>query len=119
MELNYFKLEEFDSPDLKGSGDKMDKNFLEMLDEARDIAEISFKINSGYRTPEHNKKVGGVNGSSHTKGLAADIACTDSRSRFIILNSLMLVGFNRIGVSKNFIHVDNDPDKDEDLIFLY
>ena len=28
-------------------------------------------INSGYRTPEHNEKVGGKPGSSHIKGLAS------------------------------------------------
>ena len=49
MELRYFKLEEFDSPDYPGSGEKfMDWEFLDCLDEARDIAGVQFKINSGY-----------------------------------------------------------------------
>lgn len=119
MKLKYFKLEEFDSPDLIGSGEKMNATFLKMLDEARDIAEISFRITSGYRTKKHNEKVGGVNGSSHTRGLAADIACSTSRNRFIIVNALLLAGFTRIGIAKNFIHVDFDNDKSEDVIFLY
>jgi hypothetical protein len=37
----------------------MDKHFLRLLDNARQIAGIPFKINSGFRTPKHNEKVGG------------------------------------------------------------
>ena len=50
MKLEYFKIREFDSPDEVGSGDKMNTEFLEMLDCARSYAGIPFKINSGYRT---------------------------------------------------------------------
>jgi uncharacterized protein YcbK (DUF882 family) len=117
--MRYFKLKEFDSPDLKGSGQLMDETFLYMLDEARHIANIPFKINSGYRTKEHNKKVGGVKSSSHLKGVAADISCVDSRSRFIILNALQQAGFNRIGIAKSFIHVDYDIDKSLNVIWVY
>ena len=45
MNFKYFKLEEFDSPDLPNSGVNMDGAFLTMLDNARDIAQIPFKIN--------------------------------------------------------------------------
>ena len=78
--MKNFSISEFDSPDVPNSGINMDKTFLQMLDDARGIAGIPFKINSGYRTPEHNKKVGGKlktptsKGSSHMYGLAADIA---------------------------------------------
>ena len=60
--MRNFNLKEFDSPDLSGSGLNMDKDFLSMLDNARDIAKTPFKITSGYRTKEHNVKVGGVEG---------------------------------------------------------
>ena len=117
MKLNNFKLHEFDSPDVKGSGQFMDETFLSMLDEARTLANIPFKINSGFRTEKHNKKVKGVFGSSHTRGYAADISCKDANSRFIILNALISVGFNRIGVYKTFIHCDIDNDKPRNLIW--
>lgn len=115
----HFNISEFDSPDKKGSGKNMDKTFLSMLDEARHIANIPFKINSGYRTKERNKKVGGVKSSSHLKGLACDISCIDSRSRFIILNALIDAGFTRIGIAKTFIHCDIDIDKVQQVIWVY
>ena len=55
----HFKLSEFDSPDEEGSGKYMDESFLMMLDHARGIAGIPFKINSAFRTKSHNAYVGG------------------------------------------------------------
>ncbi|QDP57160.1 MAG: putative peptidase M15 [Prokaryotic dsDNA virus sp.] len=121
MDLKYFKLSEFDSPDEPNSGSKMDKKFLEKLDYARHNAGIPFKINSGYRTKAWNSKVGGRVGSSHTGdvGRAADIAYNGSRDRYIIVKSLMEVGITRIGIGKSFIHCDVDKQKDQDVIWLY
>lgn len=117
--MKYFSISEFDSPDVKGSGNSMDEDFLEMIDKAREIADIPFKINSGFRTVEHNRKVGGVSGSSHLLGLAADIAVKDSRHRSIIVNACIEAGFTRIGVAKSFIHVDNDMYKTQDVMWVY
>lgn len=33
----------------------------------------SIKINSGYRSPKHNAKIGGAKNSQHLRGMAADI----------------------------------------------
>jgi len=117
--MKYFKLSEFDSPDMVGSGEAMDKEFLSRLDQARSLADTSFRITSGFRTLEHNKKVGGVENSSHTIGHAADIACTDSVKRHKIISSLLKVGFTRIGIAKTFIHVDNDPSKPANVTWVY
>lgn len=119
FKLTFFSLNEFDSPDEIGSGAKMNKEFLKKLDAARLKADIPFRINSGYRTQEHNLKVGGVFTSAHKKGLAADIGYQTSSQRYTILKSLMAVGFNRLGIGRNFIHVDNDPLKDKDVIWTY
>ena len=119
MKLEYFKIREFDSPDEVGSGDKMNTEFLEMLDCARSYAGIPFKINSGYRTKEHNKNVGGVEGSSHLSGYAADIHCANSKNRALMVGSLLEAGFMRIGIGTNFIHVDNDERKVFPVIWLY
>ena len=124
MSLKYFKYDEFDSPDVPGSGEYMDAEFLAMLDNAREIAGIPFKINSGWRTIEHNQTVGGKPGSSHIVGKAVDIAVRNSRERAIILSALGDAGFNRFGVGKTFIHVDNDGTdfdgvKDPNVLWLY
>ena len=118
MALKYFKLSEFD--DAPGTGKNMKKEFLTKLDKARAIADVPFKITSGYRSKETNNRVGGVSTSSHLKGLAADISCKDSSTRQKIISGLIKAGFTRIGISKkgNFIHCDTDKDKN-DAIWLY
>lgn len=119
MQLKHFTLSEFDSPDLPGSGKNMKAEFLHRLDNARSIAKIAFGINSGFRTLAHNAKVGGVSESSHTQGWAADIACKDGTKRWLIINSLLKSGINRIGVSSSFIHADCDPTKPANVIWTY
>lgn len=48
---------------------KLAKN-LQVL---RDHFGLPIHINSGYRSPSHNKSIGGVKGSQHVFGKAADI----------------------------------------------
>ena len=115
----YFEFNEFDSPDVKGSYTNMNEEFLNKLAHARELAGCSFKITSGFRTEAHNKKVGGVTSSSHTTGRACDIYAPTSRQKFLILSALLKADFNRIGVAKNFIHVDDDSSKSEDVIWTY
>ena len=117
--MKHFKLSEFDCPTKKGSGEKMDKEFLYLLDLARGVAGVPFKITSGYRTKQHNKDIGGVSNSSHLKGLAVDISVSDSRRRSIVLNALISVGFNRIGIAKTFIHVDSSKEKSQNVVWVY
>lgn len=117
--LKFFSLSEFDSPDEVGSGSKMNQGFLDQLDLARETAGIPFKINSGYRTKKHNEIVGGRVGSSHLKGLAADIGYRGSRERYLILHGLIKAGLNRIGIANTFIHVDSDNKKDGKVVWLY
>tara|TARA_R100000479_G_C6377546_1_gene199659 strand:- start:760 stop:1137 length:378 start_codon:yes stop_codon:yes gene_type:complete len=125
MDLKYFTLNEFDCPTLKNSGVNMDSNFLQKLDYARDLAGISFKINSGYRTKEHHESIYKKLGkeptkSAHLIGKAADIHCTDSRSRFTIISSLLDAGFNRIGIADTFIHCDTaEKGKSQNVIWTY
>ena len=117
--MRYFKLEEFDSPDELGSGCNMSQEILSMLDAARKIYGKPMRITSGFRTKTHNKKVGGVESSSHLKGLAVDIACSESRNRFDMIRALLEVGFKRLGVAGTFIHVDIDKDKSQNVIWTY
>ena len=97
----------------------MDADFLAKLDKARELANIPFIINSAYRSPEQNARVGGKPNSSHLRGLAVDIRANDSSTRYIVLNALINVGFNRIGVASSFIHVDDDKEKANNVIWTY
>jgi len=119
MNLKYFTLSEFDSPDLEGSGSRMDATLLEMLDSLRDRYGKPLRITSGYRTAEHNAAVGGVPDSSHMRGYAVDIAATSSRERHDIIKLAMEVGFDRIGVANTFIHLDIDPNKPDRCVWKY
>ena len=119
MKLKYFTYEEFDSPDVQGSGQLMNEELLNMLDVVRKKYGKSIVINSGYRTAKHNAKVGGTLESSHTKGLAVDIACNNSTDRFKLEGILREVGFKRIGMGSTFIHVDIDKDKAQNVLWTY
>ena len=96
----------------------MNKDFLFVLDEAREFAGIPFVINSAYRSPEHPLSIKNPS-SSHIKGLAVDIKATDSVTRFKIVKALVTVGFTRIGIADTFIHVDLDLDKTQNVIWTY
>ena len=47
---------------------------IDFLEPLRELVKAPIKINSGFRGEQVNEKVGGVKGSLHKKGLAADIS---------------------------------------------
>jgi len=115
--FDYFKIEEF-ACSCCGKNE-IDPQFVKKLDDARRLAKIPFIITSGYRCEKHNKEVGGKPNSSHLSGLAADISCQTSTSRYLIVSALIRAGFNRIGIAKDFIHCDIDKDKPQEVIWVY
>jgi len=76
-------------------------------------------ISSGYRCKKHNKEVGGVPNSAHLRGLAADIAIPNDEYRYRLLNLAMLFDIPRIGIGKNFIHLDIDRSLPHPRIWVY
>jgi uncharacterized protein YcbK (DUF882 family) len=122
--MRYFTLEEFDSPDLPGSGEFMSQDFIDLLEKARERAGVPFVITSGYRTQEHTEylKSKGYKvskDSAHRLGLAADIKCTTSAHRYKIVEALLYVGINRIGVGRSFIHADLDNRKHKPIEVIW
>jgi uncharacterized protein YcbK (DUF882 family) len=67
-----FKIKEFRS---RCSADEIliDPRLVKVLQHIRDALGRPVKINSGYRTPAHNARVGGSRTSQHMIGTAADI----------------------------------------------
>ena len=118
LELKYFKISEFDSPDLPNSGVNMDSEFLDKVDRIRGLCGFPFKINSGYRTIEHNAKVKGEIDSAHLRGLACDIKCTTSYERFEIVSNSLKCGIKRIGIYRNFVHLDDDKSLPNRVMFI-
>lgn len=96
----------------------MSHEFMERLDKARCIAETPFIINSAYRSIAYELERGRTGTSSHTKGVAVDLRCTDGAARLQIIRGLLAAGFVRIGIGKTFIHVDYDTEKTPN-IWLY
>lgn len=96
----------------------LDTELVAKLDWARGRAGVPFVITSGKRTPEENERVMGVEASAHIKGLAVDLRCSDSVSRYKMLNALLLVGFKRLGVYDRHVHVDLDPDLPQEVVWV-
>ena len=117
--IKHFQPSEFDSPDLKGSGERMNLEFVGKLDQLRSVLSMPLAIASGYRTPEHNAKVGGVDSSAHETGNAADIVARASGTRFKLLQAALAMGFRRIGVGAGFIHLDDSLTHPQDVVWLY
>ncbi|WP_339625497.1 D-Ala-D-Ala carboxypeptidase family metallohydrolase [uncultured Winogradskyella sp.] len=113
----------FDSPDLPGSGNCMDRQLIFMLQqlEARTGYPIFNWINSGARSPSHNSKVGGVSNSSHKMPTckAVDIKASTTFIRNHLVSVARDVGFKRIGVGRTFVHLDTDNLKSQYVAWGY
>lgn len=118
--MNYFTEDEFDCKCGCGLGyAQMNLGTVIRLKRARYIAGVPFILTSAIRCDAHNEAEGGKQDSSHPKGFGVDIKADTSVSRWHILLGLVKAGFTRIGISKTFIHADDDPDKPNEVVWLY
>jgi len=109
-----FNLSEFDCKDGTEMPSELLTNVLELaesLQELREILNSPIRINSAYRSLQHNSKIGGSTNSQHLFGKAADIVVkgkTPSQVatmiKLLILEGKMKQG--GIGVYDNFTHYD-------------
>ena len=58
----------------------IDAELVGVLQDVRDHFKVPVAINSAYRTPAYNRKVGGAPASQHIRGTAADISDVHSES---------------------------------------
>ena len=94
----------------KDGSDKVliDTALVDVLQKIRDYFGKPVIINSAYRSPEHNKRVGGSAGSYHVKGMAADIQISGVSAVELAYYAQTIT--NGVGVyyyrNTNFLHVD-------------
>jgi len=92
----------------KGTGEaNVSADLVNRLQQLEDYLGVPITVTSGYRSPEHNRRVSGVEGSLHTKGIAADI-----QARGVSMNVLARAAkkfFPTAVVYRNHVHVDLGP----------
>ena len=109
-----FTLSEFNSKDGAAMPFEVAQNITELMNNLqvlRDFYRKPIIINSGYRSPEHNRKIGGVKGSRHVLGLAADIVVKGVDPTDVARTIEMLIRQGKmkqggVGRYKNFTHYD-------------
>lgn len=107
-----FKLKEFQC---KGGTQevKVHAQLIALLQILRTKVNKPIIVNSGYRTPEHNKKIGGSKDSFHMKGMAVDISIPKGWTVDSLAELGKQIGFTGIGRYNNFVHFDVRPIKAE------
>lgn len=112
---NNFNTSEFDCKDGTKVPDKYLLNVKEVavnLQVLRDYLEVPVSVTgSGYRTPSHNKKVGGAKFSQHLTGSGADINAEGYEPKQLaeVIELLILKGKMKqggLGIYPNFVHYD-------------
>lgn len=88
----------------------LDTNAMDKLQRLRDRLGVPLIITSAYRSPEHNRAVGGAKNSYHMRGVAFDIRM-DNHDPHEFEAAARAVGFTGFGyyVKNGFMHIDTGP----------
>ena len=92
----------------RGTGKLLvDDRAMDMLQELRTRLGKPIHVNSGYRSPEHNKAVGGASASKHMEGIAFDCRMAGHDPQ-VFMATARAVGFRGIGEYPilGFCHID-------------
>ena len=106
--VSNFQVKEFACKD--GSNEILiDGNLVRRLQDCRDKFGVTV-INSAYRTPEYNKKIGGATHSQHVLGKASDTVCKGT-SPLEVAMFAEAMGMGGIGLYSSFTHIDTRDGK--------
>lgn len=107
----HFKVREFRCKD-GGDAVFVSLRLAELLEQIRVHFGAAVTINSAYRTPSHNAKVGGTSRSQHLYGLAADIKVAGVSPAVVADYAEQLLGSHGgVGRYSTFTHIDVRADK--------
>lgn len=85
----------------------IDSELVDVLQKIRAHFGKAVTITSAYRTPTHNKNVGGTTYSQHLYGRAADIKVSGvSPSKVSAYAEELLSGKGGVGIYNTFTHID-------------
>lgn len=87
------------------------KQLAKQLQVLRDFVGKNIVVNSGYRSPSYNKRVGGAANSQHLVGKAADITIAGMTPKQVAQTIEKLIAEGKmkqggIGIYKTFTHYD-------------
>ena len=95
----------------KGTGKVLvNHDALDKLQALRDRLRKPLILTSAYRSPEHNRRVGGARNSKHMEGIAFDVRM-DNHDPHEFEAAARAVGFTGFGyyVKSGFMHIDTGP----------
>ena len=84
----------------------IDSELVSVLQKIRNHFGKPVTITSAYRTPNHNKNVGGTTYSQHLYGKAADIKIQGIAPKDVAKYAETLLGEGGIGIYNTFTHID-------------
>ncbi len=102
-----------------GKVENLDSILILALERLEKALNHDLEFVSGFRCYDCNLKAGGVKNSAHCQGLAVDVRASTSGERFHILYWALDLNFKRIGIGRNFIHLDIDYDLPQHVVWLY
>jgi len=99
------------------------KNLLEKVNAFLEHFQGQAKMTSGYRSPEHNKKIGGARSSKHMSGEAIDIYDLDkSLAKFCVLKAELLAQYGLYcedpRCTRNWVHFQSVPPRSGSRFFI-
>ena len=111
--MNWFSMNEFECHCGCRMPDSARVNIVALVEQVLDPARERYGkpvcVNSGYRCARHNAAIGGVAGSQHMRGEAADIFCSDNKRLAKIIEENgrydQLIRYMGPGGKIRFIHV--------------
>lgn len=103
-----YTLKDFDADTTNSKITKELEKVLVGMNQIRIQTKKRYRINSGYRNKEKNKKVGGAKNSQHLYGRALDVFVTQ-KDRVKFYEAAKSAGFTGFGWGNNIVHIDMGP----------